>query len=198
MHVALQANIIVAQENDIFIERDHFSLSLLSAAIGALNGTSRGARALTQALDAFLVRTEVPRRAHCCEQSTRDADWPNGARETRPPARPCIIHTHAFIAESRVRAHTREKEGQKWVGCANHFLLVRSVFGIIGYSCVPHRAEDVHRCEKEKSSLYARMTLFSHTNCVETRSRTRTAAPNFAAVFAPLFNFTQAISFDRP
>lgn len=115
MHVALQANIIVAQENDIFIERDHFSPSLLSAAVGALNGTSRG-ESSTQALDAFLVRTEVPRRAHCCEQSTRDADWPNGARETRPPARPCIIHTLTPSSRSRVYMHVRGRKRETEVG----------------------------------------------------------------------------------
>lgn len=133
----------------------------------------------------------MPRRAHCCEQSTRDADWPNGARETRPPARPCIIHTHASIAESCVHAHAREKERPEvgglceplplgTLGLRNNRILMRAA----------SRGEDVHRCEKEKNSLYARMTLFSHTNCVETRSRAHAvhvrcfpAISNFTAVF---------------
>jgi len=76
-----------------------------------------------------------------------------------------------------MRLHTREKERETEVGglceplplgtlgLRNNRILVRAA---------SHR-EDVHRCEKEKRSLYTQTTLFfSHTNCVETRSRAHT------------------------
>lgn len=54
MHVALRANITAAQENSISLSgRDHFFfLSLLNAAVGALNGTSeeRGEQSTLQRL----------------------------------------------------------------------------------------------------------------------------------------------------
>lgn len=96
-------------------------------------------------------------------------------RERLDRPRASVHNTYSRLHRGTVctwRIHTRGKERQKWVGCANHFLL--GTLGLRNNRILVRaasRREDVHRCEKEKSSLYARMTLFSHTNCVETRSR---------------------------
>ena len=98
-----------------------------------------------------------------------------------------------------MRLHTREKERETEVGglceplplgtlgLRNNRILVRAA---------SHR-EDVHRCEKEKRSLYTQTTLFffTHELCRNPFPRThgaRTAAPNFVTVFAPTFNLTRA------
>lgn len=69
------------------------------------------------------------------------------------------------------------------LGLRNNRILVRAA----------SRREDVHRCEKEKNSLYARMTLFSHTNCVETRSRVHAV---HVRQFQTLLQFLRAAPFN--
>lgn len=83
---------------------------------------SEGANIDWQRRRTFLVRTEVPRRVHCCEPSVRDADWPNGARERL--SRAVCVRAYAYALPSRERTHgekEKEKEGGerecRWVGC---------------------------------------------------------------------------------
>lgn len=91
------------------------------------HGVDRRERTSTDNGDAFLlVRTEVPRRVHCCEPSVRDADWPNGARETRSSRLCSCIRLRLTVprAYAQKRKRKRKKEEKESVGgsVANHFL----------------------------------------------------------------------------
>lgn len=112
----------------------------------------------------------------------------------------CVCTQSNRVGEKRESKRERVKESTcRWL--CEPLPLGACGLGIIGYSCVPHRREDVHRCEKERRVRLTLQRHFFHTRTVSRERETHTHRPvvpeSFPARRPFSRDFTRAINFER-